>query len=224
LVENALGSGSDYTVFLNRLGIPIADLTFAGPYGVYHSQYDDQLWMERFGDPGFRYMTAMVEVVGRMALRLANAEVLPYDLARYASAVRAFADSLEGVPEARRLDLTGLRRAIADWEHGGDALQQQIARCLAADSGAPAARYAELNRTLLRLERELLIEAGIPDRPWFRHALYAPRYTYAALSLPGVREAAEAGDAQRAERQLAVLVERIEAVNALIERAAGQVP
>jgi N-acetylated-alpha-linked acidic dipeptidase len=224
LVENALGSGSDYTVFLNRLGIPIADLTFAGPYGVYHSQYDDQLWMERFGDPGFRYMTAMVEVVGRMALRLANAEVLPYDLARYASAVRAFADSLEEVPEARRLDLTGLRRAIADWEHGGDALQQQIARCLAADSGAPAARYAELNRTLLRLERELLIEAGIPDRPWFRHALYAPRYTYAALSLPGVREAAEAGDAQRAERQLAVLVERIEAVNALIERAAGQVP
>jgi len=83
LVENELGSGSDYTVFLNFLGVPVASMGFGGPYGVYHSQYDDLYWMEHFGDPGYRYMTAMVEVWGRLGLRLANADVIPYDFRPY---------------------------------------------------------------------------------------------------------------------------------------------
>ena len=224
LVATELGSGSDYTVFLNRLGIPIVDMSFSGPYGVYHSQYDDHLWMTRFGDPGFRYMTAMVEVWARMALRLANADALPYDLERYAAAVGGFADSLAEAPGAERLDLAALRRALADWSRDARELQRALERSLAAGGDPPADRYAELNRTLLGLERELLIEAGLPGRPWFRHALYAPRYTYAALSLPGVREAAEEGDWARAERQLAVLVLRLEAVGERTRRALDQVP
>ncbi len=88
LVENDLGSGSDYTVFLNFLGVPVVDLTFDGPYGVYHSQYDDLYWMEHFGDPGYRYMTAMAEVWGRLGLRLANADVHAYDYRQYATTVR----------------------------------------------------------------------------------------------------------------------------------------
>jgi N-acetylated-alpha-linked acidic dipeptidase len=87
LIENDLGSGSDYTVFLNFLGVPVADLNFDGPYGVYHSRYDDRYWMEHFGDPGYRYMTAMVEVWGRLALRLANADVHAYDVAASATTV-----------------------------------------------------------------------------------------------------------------------------------------
>ncbi len=223
LVENELGSGSDYTVFLNRLGIPIADLSFTGPYGVYHSQYDDHFWMTRFGDPGLRYMTAMVEVWGRLALRLANAEVLPFDVRGYAATVARFVDSLEELPGAKRLDLSPLRAALADWEQGAGELEQAIARSLASGR-SPIARYAALNRTLLRLERELLIEAGLPGRPWFRHALYAPRYSYAALSLPGVREAAEAADWPQASQQLELLVERIQAVSAQTRRATGEVP
>ncbi len=93
LIDNDLGSGSDYTVFLNFLGVPIADLNFDGPYGVYHSRYDDRYWMEHFGDPGYRYMTAMVEVWGRLALRLANADVHAYDLRQYATTVRGFLDA-----------------------------------------------------------------------------------------------------------------------------------
>ena len=90
LVNNKLGSGSDYTVFLNFLGIPIADLSFDGPYGVYHSVYDNHHWVARIGDPGFRYHAAMVRVWGLLALRLANADVLPLDYAAYAGRVRAF--------------------------------------------------------------------------------------------------------------------------------------
>jgi len=116
LVDNELGSGSDYTVFLNYLGIPIVDMVFDGPYGVYHSQYDNLLWMERFGDPGYRYMTAMAEVWGRMALRLANAEVLPYDFENYAETVAGFVEALAGTPGAEQnLKLQDARAAIAAW-------------------------------------------------------------------------------------------------------------
>jgi N-acetylated-alpha-linked acidic dipeptidase len=224
LVENALGSGSDYTVFLNRLGIPIIEMTFDGPYGVYHSQYDDYYWMTRFGDPGFRYMTAMVEVWGRMALRLANAEVVPYDFRPYAAAVAAFLDELAELPGASRLDLSAARRRLADWELAAAALQGAVTRSLAAGRRPSASRYAELNRTLLRVEREFLVDAGIPGRPWFKHVLYAPRYTYAALPLPGVREAAEAGDWERARVQLDVLASELDAVAELTRRAEGEVP
>jgi N-acetylated-alpha-linked acidic dipeptidase len=223
LVENALGSGSDYTVFLNHLAIPIVEMGFEGPYGVYHSRYDDHHWMTRFGDPGFRYMTAMVEVWGRMALRLANAEVLPLDFRSYAAVVAGFADELAEIPGAGELDLSAAKAALADWEGAAAELERAVARSLASDSPSPASRRAELNRTLLRLEREFLIEGGIPGRPWFRHALYAPRFTYAAISLPGVREATEAGEWDRAREQLAVLAERLAAAAGRTRRAAAEV-
>ena len=95
LVNNRIGSGSDYTVFLNFLGVPIVDIAFDGPYGVYHSQYDNHQWVERIGDPGFRYHEAMTKLWGLMALRLANADALPLDYRPYAARVREFADEVE---------------------------------------------------------------------------------------------------------------------------------
>ena len=83
LANTRIGSGSDHTVFLNFLGIPTVGLTFVGPYGVYHSMYDDFFWMNHFGDPGYRYHTLMAQLWGVMALRLANAEILPFDFDSY---------------------------------------------------------------------------------------------------------------------------------------------
>ena len=77
-------------MFLNRLGVPIADLTFSGPYGVYHSVYDNHLWVEKFGDPGFLHQTAMARVWGVIALRLANADVVPLDYRATAERLREF--------------------------------------------------------------------------------------------------------------------------------------
>src|SRR5262245_32795231 len=79
LVEKTIGSGSDHTVFINYLARPTVEMTFRGPYGVYHSQFDDHFWMTRFGDPGFRYHALMAELWGSLALRLANADILPVD-------------------------------------------------------------------------------------------------------------------------------------------------
>jgi N-acetylated-alpha-linked acidic dipeptidase len=225
LVDNDLGSGSDYTVFLNFLGVPIVDLTFDGPYGVYHSQYDDLYWMEHFGDPGARYMTTMVEVWGRLSLRLANAEVHAYDFSRYATTVRGFLDILGNLPQAaEELDLTAAHAAVSSWLREANILQQKIDGALTVEETLSADAFSELDTALLRVERQLLLAEGIPDRPWFKHALYAPRYTYAAMSLPGVREAAEAGDWDLARQQLSLLVERLIAAANATKTAAALVP
>src|SRR5205814_9588995 len=77
LTDTRIGSGSDHTVFLNFLGMPVIGLDFDGPYGVYHSMYDNFYWMNHFGDPGYRYHTLMSQLCAVLALRFANADLLP---------------------------------------------------------------------------------------------------------------------------------------------------
>jgi len=100
LADTRIGSGSDHTVFLNFVGMPVLGLQFDGPYGVYHSGYDDFYWMNHFGDPGYRYHTLMSQLWGTVALRLANADLLPFDFASYANNVRQFVDEL---PKAKNV-------------------------------------------------------------------------------------------------------------------------
>ncbi len=228
---NALGSGSDYTVFLNFLGIPIVEMSFNGPYGVYHSMYDDRYWMEQFGDPGYRYMTAMGEVWGRMALRLANAEHHPHDFAIYADRVGGFLDGLEEQPGVgTRLggEATRARAAVDAWRAAADSLEAALAATLAAPAGeARTVRLRAASEVMRGLEQEFLDARGIPGRPWFKHVLYAPRYTYAAMTLPGVQEAVDAGDWGRARAQLAIVTDRVRAAAAATldaTRAARGVP
>ena len=95
LADTRIGSGSDHTVFLNFVGVPVLGLQFDGPYGVYHSAYDDFFWMNHFGDPGYRYHTLMSQLWGVLALRLSNSDILPFDFATYAQNIRQFVSELE---------------------------------------------------------------------------------------------------------------------------------
>ena len=218
---NALGSGSDYTVFLNYLGIPIVEMSFGGPYGVYHSMYDDYYWMTHFGDPGFRYMTAMSDVWGRMALRLANADVYPFDFALYASRLGGFIDAVAKQPGvAEHVDLGAVRAAQRNWLAAGAKLESTMRTALGARDGS----FAAMNDALRGVEQQLLFADGIPDRPWFRHALYAPRPSYAAMTLPGIQEAVDAKDWTRARAQAAALAKRIDAAAKMVEQAAALSP
>ncbi len=93
-------------MFLNFLGVPVADLSFDGPYGVYHSIYDNHNWVARIGDPGFRYHGALVRLWGVVALRLTEADALPLDYEPYAERIEEFAKDLErrwpaGIPGLR---------------------------------------------------------------------------------------------------------------------------
>jgi N-acetylated-alpha-linked acidic dipeptidase len=192
-----LGSGSDYTVFFNHIGIPSVDMLFDGPYGVYHSAYDSHEWMKRQGDPGFAYHAAMARLWGVMALRLANADAMPFDFSVYGRDLVSYMDDLEAVARIRNVPLDlGAARA-------------QAGRLVTLSRLAPGAADPDTAEPLRLAERDLLAPDGIPDRPWFRHLVYAPLPSYAAETLPGVREAVMAGDADRAARQAALLADAI---------------
>ena len=140
LVDNRLGSGSDYTVFLNLLGVPVADLTFDGPYGVYHSIYDTHDWVARIGDPGFRYHAALVQLWGLLALRLADADALPLDYVPYAERIAGFIDDVE----RRAMASATAGQAFADLRRGGSGAQEALR---SASTGVARTRSRAATRT-----------------------------------------------------------------------------
>jgi N-acetylated-alpha-linked acidic dipeptidase len=204
LADTRIGSGSDHTVFLNFVGMPVIGLQFDGPYGVYHSGYDDFYWMNHFGDPGYRYHTLMSQLWGVTALRLANADLLPFDLASYADNVRQFVDELAKGRDISQLDLKPVRDGITEFEAAGKRLNDSINRKLAA--GAVDPKLADtINHGMMQVERNWLNPDGIPGRPWFKHILYGARFTYAHLELPGLTEAVEKQDWTTAKQQAEIL-------------------
>src|SRR5271170_3352847 len=204
LADTRIGSGSDHTVFLNFVGMPVLGLQFDGPYGVYHSAYDDFFWMNHFGDPGYRYHTLMSQLWGVLALRLANADLLPFDFASHAANIRQFVNELSKGKEMSQLDLKPVLDAIDDFEAAGKRLDESASRTLA--SGAIDAKLAAtINHGTMQVERNWLNPDGIPGRPWFKHILYGARFTYAHLELPGLTEAVEKQDWSTARQQAEIL-------------------
>lgn len=221
LADTRIGSGSDHTVFLNFIGVPVLGLGFEGDYGVYHSAYDDFFWMNHFGDPGYKYHTVMTQLWGVTALRLANADLLPFDFATYASNIRQFVTELAGAnksvilsgarsnerAESKDLvsfDLREVQKAIDEFQAEGKKLNDTISRKLSSGTLDPQLALT-LNQSLMRVERNWLNPDGIPGRPWFKHILYGARYTYAHLELPGLTEAVEKRDWPTAKQQSDVL-------------------
>jgi len=205
-----LGSGSDYTVFFNHLGIASVDLVFDGPYGVYHSVYDTHRWMATQGDPGFVYHAAMAKYAGMLALRFANADLLPFDAAVYGREVAKYAEELQSLPgaESLRPALKELASRGRAWSDAAAAAQKAMTARLAAGEDE-ALRLRDANAWLLSLERSLIDPPGIPGRPWFRHLVYAPLPSYEAETLPAVREAIESGAIESAGLQIQRLSERL---------------
>jgi N-acetylated-alpha-linked acidic dipeptidase len=220
LVETRIGSGSDHTVFLNHLGRPVMNLGFSGDYGVYHSMYDDHYWMENIGDPSFEYHVALTRIWGLVALRLANADVLPYDFGFNGMALDHFLTELEvkNKVDARKVKLKKLHERMGDFQKAGDELRSAVRRKLAS-GGDSAEKEEGLNQRLLQVESNWLDPAGIPGRPWFQHLIYASRYSYAHLEFPGLTEAVEKGDWKLASEQ-AELIERALAKNIELLRTA----
>jgi len=218
LPNTRIGSGSDHTVFLNFLGIPTVGLTFVGPYGVYHSMYDDFYWMNHFGDPGYRYHALMTQLWGVVALRLANARILPYDFQFYGATIRDFLNDLDRETHlTAKIPLDSLRRKIAEFDQAGRELNVSITHALDA-GGINRSAVEQTDVALMQVERNWCNPDGIPGRPWWKHSLYGARYTYAHLELPGLTEAAEAGDWKRAAEQAKILEDELAKNSALLRR------
>jgi N-acetylated-alpha-linked acidic dipeptidase len=219
LVNTRIGSGSDHTVFLNHLGRPTVGLEFDGQYGVYHSMYDDHFWMEHFGDLGFKYHIVISDLWGLLALRLANANVLPFDFAAYAANIHEFVRDLDQHSKVQKnVDLRPLLSKIGELEKAGQELNATASRGRSANTLNRAAAE-KLSQQLMQAESNWLAPQGIPGRPWFQHLLYAARYTYAHLELPGLTEAAEKGDWAVAKTQVALLKAAVEKNTQLLREA-----
>ena len=203
-----LGSGSDYTAFLQHVGVPSSDISSSGPYGVYHSVFDNLNWFKKFADPDFVYEQQMARIFGLEAIRMADADVLPYDYEEYGKEVVAYLDAARKRAEdkfgAHSIDFDPVNAAAHHFESTG-------AKVLAREKNPPQ-DASRLNQALLNAERALIVPQGLPHRPWFRHAIYAPgEYTgYAAVVIPGVNEALDKGDSDRARQQLGVLAAALE--------------
>jgi N-acetylated-alpha-linked acidic dipeptidase len=259
---DALGSGSDYTPFLQHLGIASLNLGFGGEDagGSYHSIYDSFAHYTRFGDPGFEYGIALAKVGGRAVLRLANAEVLPLafsplseTVGKYLKEVTKLADDMREETETKNtrikdrvyelasdpldrmvvpqpmepvptIEFAPLQTALTRLDKVSKAYDSTAAAVLAS-SKPRASSLKSLDKILIRTERALTSEAGLPRRSWFRHQIYAPGYYtgYGVKTLPGVREAIEQRNWSEAKTEIEVIAKVLDAASAEIEKATKEI-
>jgi len=242
----SLGSGSDYTVFLDHLGVPALDIGFSGRYGVYHSIYDDFHWMEKHGDPEFITHAQAARLYTALIMRAAAAEVLPFRFRPYGEALRDHLDELRlnvarqarsKMPAAGAIwttELPELSGSFSDSVSLAVAIRKFQARAAALDGKLdelssrrepPQAVLARINDQLIRVERAFLFPRGLTGRPWFRHAVYAPGLTtgYGAWPLPAIRQAVEEKRPDRLAPEVLATSKAIGAATAALEAAEGAV-
>lgn len=208
----SLGSGSDFTPFFQHIGVPSTDIGSGGPYGVYHSVFDNYAWFTKNADPTFVYEQQQARVFGLEILHMADADVLPYDYAVYARAIESYiaASKRSAAKAGLTLDFTAAEAAAKRFEAAGTA-----ARLIEL---APPQQTEKINATLRQTEAALLNPAGLPKRPWYKHVIYDPgEYTgYAAVVIPGVTEAVESANAIQAQEQLSVLTTALDNASSLL--------
>jgi len=203
----ALGSGSDYTVFIDHLGIPSLNVGFGGEDGggIYHSIYDDFYWYTHFADTDFTYGRALAQTAGSAVMRLAGADVLPFQFADLADTIHKYVDEVKKLWQQKHDEIEergkeldeGVFAAIRDpkkvlvppkrepippylnfapLETASDTLTRSAEAFEKAYKAAANPPARELNEKLMQSERLLTDSAGLPRRPWFQHEIYAPGF------------------------------------------------
>lgn len=241
---SAMGSGSDYSSFIQHLGIPSLNLGYGGEGsgGEYHTIYDTYDMYKRFKDPKFEYGVALAQTAGRAVLRVAQADVVPFNFSYLYSTVEGYSKELVDLmdnmrkstdfenriisakiyqlaedptkgyktPEAKSevpfIDFSPLQNAIQILGESVDSLNSIYQQKMLANSVDD-----NFNQKLYQAEQRLLIDQGLPDREWYKHALYAPGfYTgYGVKTMPGVREAIEQRNWDLAQKQINIAANRI---------------
>ena len=203
----ALGSGSDYSPFIQHLGIAAMNIGYGGEGGggSYHSIYDSFDHYMRFGDPKLDYGIAQAKTAGRLVLRLADADVLPFEITSFADTVTRYLDELTKLADSKRHEAEEHNRMVREhvFEIAADPtkpfvapkeepvppylnfapLQNAVAHLQRSarefDRVAAAARpekEAALDQAMMHFEQALLHPEGLPRRPWYRHQIYAPGF------------------------------------------------
>ena len=257
----ALGSGSDYTAFLQHDGVASMNIGFGGEDGggIYHSIYDDFYWYTHFSDTNFVYGRALAQTGGTVVLRLADADLLPFEFGDFADTMDTYVKELKTLAQKTQTDIQERNREIeegvfqatddpkkpliappveplapylnfAPLDNATVALGRSAAEYRKAlekinangGSAMAAASLADANKLLIQSERKLTNDEGLPNRPWFKHQIYAPGfYTgYAAKTMPAVREAIEQKQWKQAEAGIVVVAHVLQDEAELISAAA----
>ncbi len=257
----ALGSGSDYTAFQQHDGVASLNFGFGGEDGggIYHSIYDDFYWYTHFSDTDFVYGRALAQAGGTAVLRLADADLLPFEFGDFAETVQIYLKELKALSQKWQDEILERNRQIeegvfkatndpkrplvappvevvpphlnfAPMENAVDALTRSAAEYRKAldqanaNGGAALAStsLADVNKMLIQSERRLTNTEGLPNRPWFKHQLYAPGlYTgYAVKTVPAVREAIELKQWKQADESIALVARVLQDEATLIFSAA----
>jgi N-acetylated-alpha-linked acidic dipeptidase len=223
----ALGAGSDYVAFLDYLGIASTTEGMGGMdrSGIYHSIYDSLYWYNHFSDGTHEYGQALAQFTLTAILRLAGADIAPFEFSRFAQTVTGYVDEIEkeAAVKGEPLRFPEVRRQLEAMESNSQNYESAIRTALSRN-GLDATRLSDLNRTLIETERALTRSEGLPNRSWYKHQIYAPGfYTgYGVKTLPGIREAVDAGDWDLAAQQAKRVAECLAAMNGLIVTATEQ--
>lgn len=201
-----LGSGSDYSPFLQHLGIASLNISFGGeaPDGSYHTLYDTYEHYTKFRDPDLVYGISLAQVAGRATLRLANASRLPFEFTGLTDNIELYMSEIETLTDSMRKETkennervnSGIYRLVLDQTKslGPPPIKTEVPFINFAplknaiteldkasqEYSAKAARAGSAsefeNKLLYMSERKLTLKAGLPGRPWFTHHIYAPGF------------------------------------------------
>ncbi|XP_044976998.1 probable glutamate carboxypeptidase LAMP1 [Hordeum vulgare subsp. vulgare] len=196
-IQRLGNGGSDYAAFVQHVGIPSTNLIFGeGPgYPVYHSLYDDFVWVEKFADPGFRRHVAAASIWGIMALRLADEEIIPFDYMSYTTELEAYTKVVEKETEGTAVScsplynsIRALKKAAAKVNSERKDIQRELSsKQLSKDS----MRIRALNDRLMQAERAFTNREGIFKQAWYKHLIYGPseQNDWDTASYPGIADA-----------------------------------
>lgn len=223
----AMGAGSDYVAFLDYIGVASTNESFGGMdrSGIYHSVYDSNYWYNHFSDGTHVYGQALSQYTLTMLMRLGNADIAPFEFGHFTQTVTGYLDEIEreAANKGEPLKFPSVRQQLQIMADNSDKYEGALRAALSRAS-LDTSRLQELNKTLIATERALIRPEGLPNRSWYKHQIYAPGfYTgYGVKTLPGIREAVDAGQWQAAAQQATRVAECLAAMNQLIVKAAEQ--
>ena len=205
----ALGSGSDYTAFIDHVGVASVNLGYGGEDeggGQYHSIYDDFYWYTHFSDTDFAYGRALAQTAGTMMMRMADADVIPYQFGDEAETVHGYVTEIKRLADTMRAQIKERDKYIAEGGYKAAADPKKTSEPPPVDEVPPYFNFAPLdqasddltaaataydkaftahaaaagtgavNTQLMQTERALMDPAGLPNRPWFENMVYAPGF------------------------------------------------
>jgi N-acetylated-alpha-linked acidic dipeptidase len=234
--------------------------------GIYHSIYDDFYWYTHFSDTNFQYGRALAQTGGTAILRLADADLLPFEFGDFADTMDTYVKELKTLAQKTQADIQERNREIEEgvFQATDDPKKPLVAppvetvppylnfapldnaigalgrsateyrkalEKINANGGSAItaaslsmASLSEVNKLLIESERKLTNTEGLPNRPWFKHQIYAPGfYTgYTAKTMPAVREAIEQKQWKQADAGIVVVARVLQDEAELISAAAAK--